>query len=117
MIKLLAHLGNRSWKNSFFLLEWIVILVVAYAYCSSALLDFDSFQLQQTGEQNESATRPILADLSLNRYGQIPLWNPYMQTGFPSAGDMLGHFWAPLSTIPIILLGAINGMKVSVFIA
>ena len=90
---------------------------MAYGYCSSTLLDFDSTQLQQTGEQNESATRPILADLSLNRYGQIPLWNPYMQTGFPSAGDMLGHFWAPLSTIPIILLGAINGMKVSVFVA
>jgi hypothetical protein len=117
MINQLACPAKRFRKNSFFLLEWIIILVVAYAYCSSTLLDFDSTQLQQTGEQNESAMRPILADLSLNRYGQIPLWNPYMQTGFPAAGDMLGHFWAPLSTIPIILLGAINGMKVSAFIA
>ena len=95
MINQIACPDNRSWKNSFFLLEWIIILVVAYAYCSSALLDFDPTQLQQTGEQNESAMRPILADLSLKRYGQIPLWNPYMQTGFPAAGDMLGHFWAP----------------------
>lgn len=111
--------------NSFFMrvrkinpvvLEWLVILVVAWLY-SGALLDFDSSILQQSGEHNESAIRPILADYGLRKYGEIPLWNHFMQTGFPHAGDLLNHFWSPIATLPVLLWGAINGMKVSVFIS
>ena len=97
--------------------EWLVILVVAYLYCGAALLDFDAEQLQQTGEHNESATLPLLAEIGLQRYGEIPLWNPYMLTGFPHVGDFLGHFWHPVSTLPIMIWGGVNGMKVSIFIA
>ncbi|MBP6016608.1 MAG: hypothetical protein KA586_07795 [Candidatus Promineofilum sp.] len=81
------------------------------------LLDFDPRQLQQTGEHNESATLPILAEIGLRRYGEIPLWNPYMLTGFPHAGDLINHFWNPVATLPVLLWGGINGMKVSVFLS
>lgn len=100
-----------------YLIEWLLILVVAYMYCGSALLDFDANRLQQTGEHNESATLPLLTEISVWRYGEIPLWNPYMQTGFPLVGDLLSHFWNPVSTLPILIWGGINGMKVSVFIS
>jgi hypothetical protein len=107
-----------SWpKWKIVLVEWAIILIIAYGYSSKALLDFNPRQLQWSGEQNESATRPLLAEISLARYGEIPLWNPFMQTGFPSAGDLLGHFWSPISTIPVMIWGGIDGMKVSVFIA
>jgi len=99
-----------------FALEWLLIILIAYAYSASALLNFDNMRLQQTGEHDESATLPLLAEIGLSRYGEIPLWNPYMLTGFPHTGDMLGHFWNPISTIPILLWGGINGMKVSIFL-
>ena len=104
-------------KHGQTILEWVIIIVVAYFYCASTLLDFNPLQLQQTGEQNNNAIGPLLAEISLSHYGQVPLWNPFMMTGFPMAGDLNDHFWAPLATIPVILWGGINGMKVSVFLA
>jgi len=99
-----------------FALEWLLIIVLAYLYCGQLLLNFDVTKLQQTGEHNESATLPLLAEIGLSRYGEIPLWNPYMLTGFPHVGDFVNHFWNPVSTIPIMLLGGINGMKASIFL-
>ena len=99
-----------------FALEWLLIILIAYAYTASVLLNFDDQRLQQTGEHNESSTLPLLAEIGLSRYKEIPLWNPYMLTGYPHVGDMLGHFWNPISTIPIMLWGGINGMKVSIFL-
>ena len=99
------------------LIEWSIIVCAAYFFSAPVLLDFDPNQLQQTGEHNESSTRPLLAEIGLLQHGEIPLWNHYMQTGFPHAGDLLGHFWSPIATIPVILWGGINGMKVSIFIS
>ena len=98
-------------------LEWLLILLVIYFFGRVALLDFDASQLQQIGEHNESATLPILAEIGLWRYGEIPLWNPYMLTGFPLAGDLINHFWNPVATIPVLLWGGVNGLKVSVFLS
>jgi hypothetical protein len=99
-----------------FVFEWLLIILIAYSYSASTLLNFDRMSLQQTGEHPESATLPLLAEIGLQRYGEIPLWNPYMLTGFPHMGDLLGHFWNPVSTLPILLWGGINGMKVSIFL-
>jgi hypothetical protein len=99
------------------LAEWTVILVVAWFYASATLLNLNPTSLQGNGEQNQSATFSILAEIGLNRYGEIPLWNPYALTGIPYSEDPLGHFWHPISTIPVMIWGGINGMKVSVFIA
>ena len=99
------------------LLDGLIILVVAYFYCGASLLDFKKTDLQTSGEHNESATLPLLAEVGINRHGEIPLWNPYMLTGFPLVGDFINHLWHPVSTIPIMIWGGINGMKVSVFIA
>ena len=105
-----------SWSLAGFILEWLLIILIAYFYSGKLLLNFDATKLQQTGEHNESATLPLLADMGLRRYGEIPLWNPYMLTGFPHTGDFINHFWNPVSTIPIWLWGGINGMKVSIFL-
>lgn len=99
-----------------FILEWLLIILVAYFYSGKLLLNFDATKLQQTGEHNESSTLPLLAEIGLHRYGEIPLWNPYMLTGFPHVGDFVNHFWNPISTVPIMIWGGINGMKVSIFL-
>jgi hypothetical protein len=113
---------TRNWlaiiwhKWGFHFLEWAIIIAVAYAYCAVTLLDFDPLQLQQTGEQNNEGFGNLLAQTSLSHFGQVPLWNPFSTTGFPYAGDLNNYFWSPVATLPVILWGAINGMKVSVFI-
>ncbi len=108
----------RSSRRRFrlFWLEW-AILIAVILYSHAALLDFDPHQLAQTAEQNESATLPILAEIGLRRYGEIPLWNPYMLTGFPLAGDPVSHFWNPVATLPVLLWGGVNGMKVSLYLS
>ena len=104
-----------NWRH--YVLEWLIIVAAAFAYSGDALLDFNAGQLQQSGEHNESATLPVLAEIGLKRYGEIPLWNPYMLTGFPHAGDLISHFWNPVATLPVLIWGGINGMKVSVFLS
>jgi hypothetical protein len=94
----------------------LTIVVVVFLFSRAATLDFDPHQLQQTGEHNESATLPILAEIAL-RHGEIPLWNPYMLTGFPHAGDLINHFWNPIATVPVALWGGVNGMKASIFLS
>ena len=106
--ELQSHLGE--------LIELAIIVAAVWLYAGS-LLDFDPTILQQSGEQNESATRALLVEYGLNRNGEIPLWNHFMQTGFPYSGDLLAHFWSPVATLPVILWGGINGMKVSVFLS
>ena len=100
-----------------FWLEWAILIAVITLYSRAALLDFDPHQLAQTAEQNESATLPILAEIGLRRYGELPLWNPYMLTGFPLAGDPVSHFWNPVATVPVVLWGGVNGMKVSLYLS
>jgi hypothetical protein len=96
--------------------EWLVLVLVAFQYAGPYLLDFDARQLQQSGEHAEAATQLILAEVSLKRYGEIPRWNPFMLTGFPLAGDLVGHFWSPLATLPVLLWDGVTGMKVSAFL-
>lgn len=98
-------------------IEWLIILVAAWFYGSENLLNFNPTFLQETGEHNESSTFPILTEIAINRYGQMPLWNAYTMTGMPYLEDPLSHLWHLPSTIPILLWGAINGMKVSIFLA
>ena len=109
----------RSSRRRFplYWLEWAILIAVITLYSRAALLDFDRHQLAQTAEQNESATLPILAEIGLRRYGEIPLWNPYMLTGFPLAGDPVSHFWNPAATLPVLLWGGVNGMKVSLYLS
>lgn len=109
-------LANFGWRPRSYLLEWLAIFLIIFLFSRATLLDFDAHQLQQNGEHNESATLPILAEIALRR-GEIPLWNPYMLTGFPHAGDPVNHFWNPVATLPVILWGGVNGMKVSVFLS
>ena len=107
---------HSGWRRRAYLLEWLVILAIIFLFSRDTLLDFDAHQLQQNGEHNESATLPILAEIAL-RQGEIPLWNPYMLTGFPLAGDPVNHFWNPVATLPVMIWGGVTGMKVSVFLS
>jgi hypothetical protein len=112
------HLARaRRQRRLGLVFELVVILLVGLLYSRSALLDFNSLNLQQTFEHNEAATLSVLTELGLKRHGVIPLWNPYMQTGFPYAGDFVSSFWNPVATLPIWLFGGVNGYKVATFLS
>jgi hypothetical protein len=99
------------------LAEWVIIILVGWFYAGGVLLDLNPKFLSEAGEHHESATFPILTEIGLNRYGELPMWNPYIMTGFPYMADPLSHFWNPLSTICIKIWGGINGMKVSILLS
>lgn len=110
------HRARRAlvWRTA---TELLLILLVAFSYAGSPLLDFNRFDLQQTSEHNEAATLPVLTEIGLRRSHVIPLWNPYMSSGFPYAGDFVSNFWNPVATLPVLLWGGVNGYKVSAFLS
>lgn len=118
MITVLAFIRAGRWGRwARYGLEWALIVGAACVYSGQVTLNLDPQVLQISGEHNESATLPLLAEIGLRRYGEIPLWNPYMLTGFPHVGDLVNHFWHPSATLPVWFLGGINGLKISVLLA
>ena len=76
-----------------------------------------TMRLQQTGEHDESATLPLLAEIGLSRYGEIPLLESLYAYRIPAH---MGICWVisgiRFQLFPIMLWGGINGMKVSIFL-
>ncbi|MCP4425202.1 MAG: hypothetical protein GY803_11965 [Chloroflexi bacterium] len=92
--------------------EIIVLLILAIGY-TLPVFNGNQTVFQQTGEHNESLSIPYLTEIGFHRYGELPRWNPYMLTGIPHAGDLVTHFFNPVATIPVLLFGAVNGVKIS----
>ncbi|NWF70060.1 MAG: hypothetical protein HXY40_13320 [Chloroflexi bacterium] len=59
----------------------------------------------------------IPIEIGLTRYGHIPTWNPYMNTGVPLLNNAFSYLYNPFASLPPLLLGAVQGVKVSVAIA
>ena len=51
-----------------------------------------------------------LGKLSLLKFGQLPLWNPYHCGGMTQIGNGQDMFWTPFN-IPLLLLGPVSGFK------
>ena len=107
---------NIHFSLRVFAIEIALIITVTFLFAGS-LLNANQNALQQTGEHNEGSTLAILADTAINKYGEIPKWNPYIMTGFPHSGDPLTQFFNPISTLSYALFGPLRGLRVSVFIA
>jgi hypothetical protein len=106
-----SELGLRT-----VLLEGALIFVVVLAFCSH-FLDLGT-QRALTGNESE-----IVQSLdwtlvnSLRHYGQFPLWNLYLRTGLPFIADPFLHAYNPLVTVPVLLLGVMDGFKVGLFLS
>lgn len=46
-------------SNLLILIEWSIIMIVAFFFAGSAVLNFDSTRSQQSGEHNQAATLPL----------------------------------------------------------
>ena len=126
-VESLSHPGetffNWLWKlNGFFtggygvVFELLIISFGVIFYCQGILNLKPDQQLPGNETQLFQATDLILVD-SLTRYHQFPLWNPYIHTGLPYAGDPMLHIYIPFVTVPILLFGVIDGFKIAVFLS
>ena len=79
------------------------------------LLDPD---IRQSGLEHERLAGVILpVKIGLERYGRIPTWNPYIGTGEPIINNAFSYLFNPFHSLPILLLGGVQGSKVATFIA
>lgn len=96
--------------------EWAVLAFVVLVFASK-FLNFDSNQLLTGNEFEVFATLDFVIVNALHRFKEFPLWNSYLRTGQPLIADPFLHVFNPVSTIPILALGVVNGFKVGVFLS
>lgn len=65
------------------------------------------------GEAEWLTSSARFAASSLRDYGYIPLWQPYLEFGEPLINQPFSFVLNPLSTVPSLLLGGTQGIKLS----
>ncbi len=74
--------------------------------------------IRQSGLEHERLTGVLLpVKIGLDNYGRIPTWNPYMTTGEPIINNAFNYLFNPFHSLPILLLGGVQGSKLATFIA
>lgn len=77
---------------------------------------FDSTQRMISLEHERLAGTILPVEIGLKRYGQIPAWNPYLAGGTPLINNAFNYLFNPFQSAPVLLLGGVQGSKVSVMI-
>jgi len=98
------------------LVDWLILLVLIWSYCSG-FLDLGTRRALPGNEAEIVQSLDWTLVNSLTRYGQFPLWNPHLQTGLPFIADPFQHVFNPLSTLPVLLFGVMDGFKVALFLS
>jgi hypothetical protein len=108
------EVGVRVTLRSAFL-ELSLILLVVLGYCSGFL----QFGADVALRGNEAEVFQVNSWLLVNsvQNGVFPLWNPYLRTGVPYAGDPMLHIYNPLTSVPVLLLGVVDGFRVALFLS
>lgn len=97
-------------------IEWAIIAVIVFAFCAT-FLTFDDTRALPGIEHELVQTLDWTLVNSLHQFGQFPLWNPYIRTGFPYVADPFLHVYNPLVTLPVLTLGVWNGFRVALFLS
>lgn len=63
---------------------------------------------------------PVQIGLGLNErvsgIGHLPTWNPYLGTGTPLVNDAFFYLFNPFMSLPLLVLGAVQGSKIAIVI-
>lgn len=54
---------------------------------------------------------------AVQRFGEFPIWNFQLRTGQPLVGDPFMHAFNPVSSLPMMVWGVVDGFKVAVFVS
>jgi hypothetical protein len=93
----------------------VIVLMVLFA--TSRFYD-TGLGLQLSGGETEWITSSAYAAADgLRTYGRIPLWQPYLEFGEPLIDNPVTFVLNPISTVPSLVIGAVNGLKISVILS
>ena len=93
--------------------ELAVIIVTAGFATQRYLLAPPEIQL--SGGEIEWITNSVyLAHFGLRDYGRIPLWQPWIEFGEPLLDNPVGFVLNPFGSVPSLILGGAQGLKLSV---
>ncbi len=102
-----------NWRTVW--IEWVAIFAVVFTYCRN-ILDLGTTRAL-TGNESEVFQALDYALLNALKFGEFPLWNPYIRTGQPWIADPFLHNLNPFVTLPILMLGVLDGYKVALFLS
>lgn len=95
------------------LIEFTIIIVVSVNATSQFLTPDPLMKLPgYEGEWLTSSTQ--FASQTLNEYGYIPLWQPYISRGEPLIDSPFSMVLNPISTLPALIFGGNVGLRYSV---
>lgn len=94
----------------------LIILWVAFEF-SEPILDFNEELVPQSLEFEPNSGLISPSYTSIREHGEFPLWNPYAQTGVPVLGDPAQYLLNPLGSVPVLIMGPVNGPKVGILLA
>lgn len=97
------------------IVEWLIIVIVALVATSNYDL---SSPKQLAGYEAEYLTSPVfLVEKNLREEGYIPLWNPWYESGEPLVENPFSFLLNPVSSVPTLIYGGLNGIKISVILS
>lgn len=99
------------------LLVEITIIVVMGLAVNQQFMNMNP-DLRLIGNESEylMASSYTMHDV-LHEQGYIPLWQPWMEYGEPLVNNPFGFLFNPVSSIPSLLIGTVNGIKISIILS
>ncbi len=98
------------------LADWALLALLVFAFCA-VFLGFDDARTLPGNEADVVQALDWTLIHSLTHFGQFPLWNPYLRTGFPFIADPFLHVYNPVATLPVLLFGVWSGFKIALFLS
>jgi hypothetical protein len=90
-------------------------VVTGMTLFATTLFQNNDYQLS-SGETEWLTSSAYAAANGLREYGRIPLWQPYLEYGEPLLDNPFSFVMNPISAGPSMLIGAKEGLKVSVIL-
>jgi hypothetical protein len=96
--------------------EWGFLAAVVTVFCLK-FLDMSPNRILFGNEYEVFASLDFVVMNSLRALGQFPLWNFFIRTGQPLMADPFLHIYNPVSTLPILIWGVVNGFKIGILLS
>ncbi len=93
-----------------FALEWVLVLLPVF-FVAQDWLRYDTATILVGHEMEWLTGHVTLASDALRETGRIPRWNPYYNTGEPLLDNAFSFVMNPLSSLPTLLAGGVQGIK------
>ncbi|MBZ0299833.1 MAG: hypothetical protein K8J31_08840 [Anaerolineae bacterium] len=112
------------------LAEWSAIALLGLLYSALFLAGREGLELRYLDpairiqaiehERLSGILIPVQMGLGLTErapgIGHLPTWNPYLGTGTPLINDAFFYLFNPFMSLPVLLLGAVQGGKVALIL-